>query len=46
MTSNNYATAPIWFPEASYIGLTNDLTRLYLPLLDRIGVKPYSRAHY
>jgi hypothetical protein len=46
MTSKNYAIAPIWFPEASYIGLTKDLSCLYLPLLDRIGVKPYSRAHY
>ena len=46
MTSNNYAIAPIWFPEASYIGLTKDLTCLYLPLLDRISAKPYSRAHY
>ena len=42
MTSNNYAIAPIWFPEASYIGLTKDLTRLYLRLLDRISAKPYS----
>jgi hypothetical protein len=30
MTSNNYATTPIWFPETSYIGLTKDLTRLCL----------------
>jgi hypothetical protein len=44
MTSNNYAIAPIWFPGASYIGLTKDLSGLYPPLLDRIGVKPYSRA--
>jgi hypothetical protein len=46
MTSDNDAIAPIWFPESSYIGLTKDLTCLYLPLLDRISVKPYSRARY
>ena len=37
----NYAGAPIWFPEASYIRLTKALTPR---LLDRIGVKPYPRA--
>jgi hypothetical protein len=32
MTSNNYATTPILFPKASYIGLAKDLTSLCLSL--------------